>query len=158
MMGRAGRPLYDTRGEGIILTSYQELKYYLSLLNQQLPIESQFITQMADQLNAEIVMGSIANVKDAVNWLGYTYLYVRMLRAPHLYGIAEEEIAEDPLLIKRRTNLIHSAALILDKHNLIKYDKKSGTFSVTALGKIASHFYIKYPSCLLYTSPSPRDS
>jgi len=40
MMGRAGRPNYDTKGEGIILTSIQELKYYLSLLNMQLPIES----------------------------------------------------------------------------------------------------------------------
>ena len=33
-MGRAGRPKFDVRGEGIIMTSYQELKYYLSLLNQ----------------------------------------------------------------------------------------------------------------------------
>ena len=88
MLGRAGRPLYDTKGEGIILTSYQELKYYLSLLNHQLPIESQFITQLADQLNAEIVLGSILNLRDAVNWLGYTYLYVRMLRAPSLYNIS----------------------------------------------------------------------
>ena len=79
-------------------------------------------------MNAEVVLGSIANIKDAVNWLGYTYMYVRMLRSPHLYGISEEEIAEDPLLVKRRTNLVHSAALILDKNNLIKYDKKSGTF------------------------------
>ena len=41
MMGRAGRPQYDTRGEGIIITSHAELQYYLSLMNQQLPIESQ---------------------------------------------------------------------------------------------------------------------
>lgn len=33
MMGRAGRPKYDTKGEGIIITGYSELKYYLSLLN-----------------------------------------------------------------------------------------------------------------------------
>lgn len=33
MIGRAGRPGYDTLGEGIIITSYLELKYYLSLLN-----------------------------------------------------------------------------------------------------------------------------
>ena len=85
MMGRAGRPKFDTKGEGIIITSYQELKYYLSLMNQQLPIESQFITQFADQLNAEIVLGSIMNTKDAVNWLGYTYFYVRMMRAPQVY-------------------------------------------------------------------------
>lgn len=33
MMGRAGRPGYDTKGEGIILTTYSEMKFYLSLLN-----------------------------------------------------------------------------------------------------------------------------
>jgi pre-mRNA-splicing helicase BRR2 len=34
MMGRAGRPGLDTKGEGIIITGYNELKFYLSLLNQ----------------------------------------------------------------------------------------------------------------------------
>ena len=40
----------------------------------------------------------------------------------------EEEIKDDPLLIKRRADLIHSAASLLDKHNLIKYDRKLGVF------------------------------
>lgn len=40
MMGRAGRPQYDTLGEGIIITNHSELQYHLSLNNQQLPIES----------------------------------------------------------------------------------------------------------------------
>jgi len=119
MMGRAGRPGFDTTGEGIIMTSYQELKFYLSLNNMQLPIESQFIGSLADQLNAEIVLNSVLNLKDAVTWLGYTFLYVRMLRNPVLYGITPEELAQDRLLVRRRSNLIHSAALLLDKHNLI---------------------------------------
>ena len=45
MLGRAGRPQFmgraDEQGEGIIITTHSELQYYLSLLNQQLPIESQ---------------------------------------------------------------------------------------------------------------------
>lgn len=41
MLGRAGRPAFDTTGEGIIVTGHSELQYYLSLMNQQLPIESQ---------------------------------------------------------------------------------------------------------------------
>ena len=43
MIGRAGRPQYDDKGEGILITSHQELQYYLSLLNQQLPVESQCV-------------------------------------------------------------------------------------------------------------------
>lgn len=67
MIGRAGRMDYDTTGEGIILTSHNRLQYYLSLLNQQLPIESQMMSQLADHLNAEIVSGTIANMQDAIN-------------------------------------------------------------------------------------------
>jgi len=92
------------------------------------------------------VLGSISNVKDAVNWLGYTYLYIRMMRNHLIYGITEEEFKQDPLLIQRRANLIHSASCILDKYNLIKYDKKTGHYLNTPLGKIASHYYIRYPS------------
>ena len=38
-------------------------------------------------MSAEIVLGTICNVKEAVNWLAYTYLYVRMIRNPQLYGV-----------------------------------------------------------------------
>ena len=64
MLGRAGRPQYDSYGEGIIITGHSELQYYLSLMNQQLPIESQFVSKLADLLNAEIVLGTVQNAKD----------------------------------------------------------------------------------------------
>jgi pre-mRNA-splicing helicase BRR2 len=76
MFGRAGRPQFDTFGEGLIVTNHSELQYYLSLLNQQLPIESQFVSKLADNLNAEIVLGTVRNRDEAVDWLGYTYLYI----------------------------------------------------------------------------------
>ncbi|KAI7862372.1 Sec63 Brl domain-containing protein [Spinellus fusiger] len=150
MLGRAGRPQFDTYGEGIIITAHAELQYYLSLLNTQLPIESQFIARLSDNLNAEIMLDSIRNRDEAVQWLGYTYLYVRMLRNPTLYNISEEEIAEDPYLEQKRVDLIHSAAVVLDKCNLIKYDKKSGRFQMTELGRIASHFYVTHHSMATY--------
>lgn len=65
-------------------------------------------------MSAEIVLGSISSVKDAVNWLSYTYLYVRMLRNPQLYGIGTSDIVQsDPTLINRRHELVHSAATLL---------------------------------------------
>ncbi|KAJ3338078.1 DEIH-box ATPase [Gonapodya sp. JEL0774] len=150
MLGRSGRPQFDTFGEGIIITSHAELQYYLSLLNQQLPIESQFVSKLPDNLNAEIVLGTIRNRDDAVQWLGYSYLYVRMLRNPGLYGISPEESSDDPYLEQRRVDLIHSAATMLDKSNLIKYDKKTGRFQVTELGRIAAHYYISHTSMAMY--------
>jgi pre-mRNA-splicing helicase BRR2 len=149
MLGRAGRPQYDTFGEGIIITKHDELQFYLSLMNQQLPVESQMIGKLADNLNAEIVLGTIANLKDAGHWLSYSYLYVRMLRAPHLYGVADK-IATDPRLYTYRLELAHSAATLLDRHNLIRYDKRTGVFQPTALGRVASHYYITHPTISTY--------
>ena len=70
MLGRAGRPQYDTKGEGILITNHSELQFYLSLMNQQLPVESQFINKLADNLNAETVLGTVQNAREAVQWLG----------------------------------------------------------------------------------------
>jgi pre-mRNA-splicing helicase BRR2 len=150
MLGRAGRPQYDTFGEGIILTTHGELQYYLSLLNEQLPVESQYIAKLADNLNAEVVLGTVSNLRDAVVWLGYTYLFVRMCRTPALYGVSVDELSADPTLRQRRIDLIHSAATLLDKHGLMRYDRKAGTFQVTTLGRVASHYYVAHPSIATY--------
>eukprot|EP00975_Prorocentrum_lima_P010031 2137062-Prorocentrum_lima.AAC.1 len=58
IFGRAGRPQFDTFGEAILITSHAALPMYLSLLAHQAPIESNFIKQLADHLNAEIASGT----------------------------------------------------------------------------------------------------
>lgn len=150
MLGRAGRPQYDTKGEGILITNHSELQYYLSLLNQQLPIESQMIAKLPDMLNAEIVLGTVQNVRDAVTWLGYTYLYIRMLRQPTLYGISHDHVKQDQLLEQHRADLVHTASLHLDRSGLIKYDRKTGQFQVTEIGRIASHYYCTHETMQTY--------
>ena len=149
MLGRAGRPQYDNFGEGIIITTQTEIQYYLSLLNQQLPIESQFVSKLADNLNAEIVLGNVRTRDEGVEWLGYTYLFVRMLRSPGLYSVGAEYESDDALE-QKRVDLIHSAATVLEKSNLVKYDKKTGKLQATELGRIASHYYITHNSMQTY--------
>ncbi|PPQ67232.1 hypothetical protein CVT24_011551 [Panaeolus cyanescens] len=150
MLGRAGRPQFDTYGEGIIITNHSELQYYISLLNQQLPIESQFVSKLADNLNAEIVAGTVRNRDEAVQWLGYTYLYVRMLKSPALYGVGGDYMEDDEGLIQKRADIAHSAAVLLEKCQLIKYERSSGRFTGTELGRIASHYYVTYNSMMVY--------
>ena len=41
-------------------------------------------------------------------------------------------------------DLVHTAAAQLDKHNLAKYDRRTGNFQATDLGRIASYYYITY--------------
>ena len=64
--------------------------------------------------------GTVTDREEASNWLAYTYLYVRMLKSPALYSIPVDELESDRLLEQRRMDLVHTAATILDKNNLIK--------------------------------------
>jgi activating signal cointegrator complex subunit 3 len=142
IFGRAGRPQFDTSGEGIIITGHERLAHYLSLLTAQVPIESSFIKSLPDHLNAEIASGTVTNVREAVLWLSYTYLYVRMLRNPLIYGISHEERMRDPNLDEKRVKLITDAAKRLDECHMIRFDSSGGNFAITDLGRVASHYYV----------------
>ncbi|XP_004299306.1 PREDICTED: activating signal cointegrator 1 complex subunit 3 [Fragaria vesca subsp. vesca] len=156
IFGRAGRPQFDKSGEGIIITSHDKLAYYLRLLTSQLPIESQFISSLKDNLNAEVALGTVTNVKEACAWLGYTYLFIRMRLNPLAYGIAWEEVMADPSLSLKQRSLIADAARDLDKAKMMRFDEKSGNFYCTELGRIASHFYIQYSSVETYNEMLKR--
>lgn len=68
------------------------------------------------------------SLKDGAQWLNYTYLYTRMRQNPALYGVPLDASSTDPYLLDRRMDIVHTAATILDKHNLIKYDRRTGGF------------------------------
>eukprot|EP00966_Prymnesium_polylepis_P087832 2032115-Prymnesium_polylepis.1 len=142
IFGRAGRPQFDTSGEGIILTSHAKLAHYLSMLTQQLPIESQFVSMLCDHLNAEISLGTVTSVKEAVTWLSYTYLYVRMCRNPMVYGIPHDQKETDPRLYAWRTELVKVMATRLDTAKMVRFHPPSGSLDATELGRTAAHFYL----------------
>nr|NVI75519.1 lethal (3) 72Ab [Cucujiformia] len=118
--------------------------------NQQLPIESQLVSKLPDMLNAEIILGTVQNMRDAVTWLGYTYLYIRMLRQPTLYGISHDHIKQDQLLEQHRADLVHTAAAQLERCGLLRYDRKTGQFQGTEIGRIASHYYCTHETMQTY--------
>lgn len=43
-----------------------------------------------------------------------------------------------------RRELITAAGRKLDKAQMVRFDERTGYFASTDLGRIASHFYIKY--------------
>uniref|UniRef100_A0A8B9HI64 Activating signal cointegrator 1 complex subunit 3 n=1 Tax=Astyanax mexicanus TaxID=7994 RepID=A0A8B9HI64_ASTMX len=144
IFGRAGRPQFDKYGEGTIITTHDKLSHYLTLLTQQNPIESQFHASLADNLNAEVALGTVTNVEEAVKWLSYTYLYVRMRANPLAYGINHKAYQMDPGLELYRKELVVEAGRKLDKARMIRFEERTGYFASTDLGRTASHFYIKY--------------
>ena len=53
---------------------------------------------LCDHMNAEIVAGTVTNIRQAVIWIQYTYMYIRMLKSPKAYGVSNEERLRDPSL------------------------------------------------------------
>jgi pre-mRNA-splicing helicase BRR2 len=135
------------------MTQHNQLQYYLSLTNLQLPVESQLIKTLPNHLNAEIVLGTVQTIQEAADWLSYTFLYIRMLQNPALYGIANhaKTLKEDPTLKHRRLDLVHTAASLLEKSHLVRYDRKTGSVQSTPLGRVASQYYITHTSMAVYS-------
>ncbi|KAJ7742479.1 Sec63-domain-containing protein [Mycena maculata] len=150
VFGRAGRPGLETSGEGYICTTEDKLAHYLDAVTSQNPIESQFQGGMIDSLNAEISLGTVANTRDGVRWLGYTYLFVRMRKNPFIYGISRNATGDDPQLGSKRNELITTAAQKLSDAGMIIFDRVRGDLTVTDLGRIAAKYYIRYTSIEIF--------
>lgn len=83
-------------------------------------------------------------MKEAVDWLSYTYLFVRILKNPTAYGVSPEQIQMDPALHRHRRKLIEDACTTLDKAQMLRYSKQADILSSTKLGRVASHYYIEH--------------
>ena len=143
IFGRAGRPQFDDSGEAILITGAETLPHYLGLLTHATPIESQFVPGLADNLGAELVLGSVASVAEGAAWLRYSYLHVRMTRNPLAYGVSWAELGADPTLEGRRRSLVEEAAGELVAARMARHDRATGRLAPTDLGRVASHFYVK---------------
>ena len=69
----------------------------------------------------------------------YTVLYLNLiLQGFYVY------LQIDPMLDNHRSEIIKSAARALDKAKMIRFDVRTSYLSPIDVGRIASHFYIKY--------------
>lgn len=152
IFGRAGRPQFQDTGIGMILTTQDKLQHYLTAVTQQQPIESQFSKKLIDNLNAEIALGTVTSVPEAIAWMGYSYLFVRMKRNPTAYGIEWAEIERDPNLVQRRRDLIIRAARVLQQSQMIIFNETTEELRSKDVGRIASQFYVLQTSVEIFNT------
>ncbi|OJJ77069.1 hypothetical protein ASPBRDRAFT_36265 [Aspergillus brasiliensis CBS 101740] len=152
IFGRAGRPQFQDTGIGFICTTHDKLHHYISAITSQQPIESRFSSRLVDNLNAEISLGTVTSVPEAVQWLGYSYLFVRMKREPRNYGIDFAEMRDDPMLVQRRRQLVIQAALVLQKSQMIIFNEKTEELRAKDVGRIASQYYVLQTSVEIFNN------
>ena len=152
IFGRAGRPQFQAAGFGFICTTYDKLDHYLSAVTQQQPIESKLSRKLVDNLNAEIALGTVTSIPEAVQWLGYSYLFVRMQRNPLTYGIDWAEIRDDPHLVQRRRKLAIDAARVLQQSQMIIFNEMTEELRAKDVGRIASQYYVLQTSIEIFNN------
>ncbi|KAI1004723.1 putative helicase [Podosphaera aphanis] len=152
IFGRAGRPQFEDTGIGMIITTHDKLAHYLTAVTAQVPIESRFSKHLVDNLNAEISLGTVTSIQDAVQWLGYSFLFVRMQRNPIAYGIEWTEQVKDPNLVQRRRQLVIQAARTLQRNQMIIFNEITEELRSKDVGRIASQFYILHTSIEIFNT------
>ncbi|XP_037537228.1 probable ATP-dependent DNA helicase HFM1 [Nematolebias whitei] len=90
MIGRAGRPQFDSSATAVIMTKVQTRDKYMKLVNGIEIIESSLHSHLVEHLNAEIVLQTISNVNMALDWIRSTFLYIRALKNPTHYGFSAD--------------------------------------------------------------------
>ncbi|KIR71630.1 RNA helicase [Cryptococcus deuterogattii CA1014] len=180
IFGRAGRPGYATSGVGFICTTHDKVDHYVTAVMSQVsirllanfngliscvfrrqsnPSHLRFIPGMTDALNAEVALGTITNVQEAMQWLSYTYLFVRMKKNPWVYAMDHDVTKDDPQLGNKRNELIVQAARLLQKARMVRYDDLANTFGITDLGRIAAKYYLRFSTVEIFNSKfNPRMS
>lgn len=86
MVGRAGRPQFDTTGVAVVMTQSSAAARFLELVRGSRPLDSQLEERLPEHLNAEIVLRTVPDVPAAVRWLKLTFLWARVRSDPASRG------------------------------------------------------------------------
>lgn len=88
MIGRAGRPGFDTSGTAVIMTDNQSKSKFERLASSGLPpANSQLSLKLDEIINAEISQRVITGTESATNWLKSTLYFVQVQRDPTTHGV-----------------------------------------------------------------------
>ncbi|XP_015491518.1 probable ATP-dependent DNA helicase HFM1 isoform X2 [Parus major] len=139
MIGRAGRPQFDTTATAVIMTRCSTRERYIQMLNGADIIESSLHRHLVEHLNAEIVLHTVTDVSVALEWIRSTFLYIRALKNPTHYGFSSGldkvgiEAKLQELCLKNLNDL--------SSFDLIRMDE-ANNFKPTETGRLMAWYYI----------------
>jgi antiviral helicase SLH1 len=146
MLGRAGRPQFDSSGIARIFTQDAKKAFYKHFLHTGFPVESSLHLVLDNHLGAEVSAGTIATKQDALDYLTWTFFFRRLHKNPTYYGLeisAEEHntIAAQALANDYMIEMVDHSLDELAESGCISL-QSNGDVDSTALGKIMSYYYL----------------
>lgn len=151
MLGRAGRPQFDSTAVAVIVTKQEKVKKYEKLVSGEELLESCLHLNLIDHLNAEIGLGTIYDLHSAKKWLAGTFLYVRLGLNPQHYkldGDAVDQSLNDRIerICRRDIELLKQIQLITSGDNL----------KATNFGDAMARYYVKFNTMQVFMRLQPR--
>jgi len=142
MIGRAGRPGFDTEAEAVVMVASDKKTFYKKFLYTPFPVESCLDQRINENLNAEIASGTITSIADGVGYLQWTFFARRVKVNPTFYGAASgsEDDVEAHLLgvVEESLRRLRESGCIEDATG------DTGEICPTVLGTASSLFYLTY--------------
>ncbi|NXG69577.1 HFM1 helicase, partial [Baryphthengus martii] len=141
MIGRAGRPQFDTTATAVIMTRWNTRERYIQMLNGADIIESSLHRHLVEHLNAEIVLHTLTDVTVALEWIRSTFLYIRALKNPAHYGFSSglDKIGIEAKLQELCLKNLND----LSSFDLIRMDE-ANNFKPTETGRLMAWYYIAF--------------
>ncbi|WVZ06904.1 hypothetical protein V8G54_020250 [Vigna mungo] len=142
MCGRAGRPPFDDTGMVIIMTRRETVHLYENLLNGCEVVESQLLSCLTEHLLAEIVQLTVSDITKAIEWLKFSYLYVRMKTNPMNYAI-KKGISGDSLEKHVQDICVHKVKE-LSQCQMVWVDEDGFLLRPLDPGRLMTKYYLRF--------------
>ena len=151
MLGRAGRPQFDSTAIAVIITKQEKVKKYERLVSGEELLESCLHLNLIDHLNAEIGLGTIYNLHTAKRWLAGTFLSVRLRLNPEHYKLDDNAVTQN--LDHRIEHICRRDLELLEHTQLITSGDR---LKATEFGDAMARYYVKFQSMQIFMRLQPR--
>jgi activating signal cointegrator complex subunit 3 len=143
MIGRAGRPGFDTSADAVVMVRAEMKEYYKRFLYSAFPVESCLEQRINENLNAEIASATIHTISDCVGYLSWTYFARRVKKNPMYYG-AESSDPED--VDARMLDFVKQSIEALRSEGCVEVQDldEFAEIKPTTLGIAASQYYLSH--------------
>ncbi|KAF8637338.1 hypothetical protein AX17_002839 [Amanita inopinata Kibby_2008] len=141
MIGRAGRPQFDTEGLAIVLCESALEHKYRALTQGTTVIESSLHRNLAEHLNSEVGLGTITSIASAKQWLRNSFLFQRIRQNANHYALGKED---NQTWEERMDDLVVQSFSKLSSMNLIEYINDGTELRSTEYGDIMSKLYVRH--------------
>jgi ATP-dependent DNA helicase HFM1/MER3 len=151
MIGRAGRPQFDSTAIAVIMTRQSKVRRYETMVTGQEVLESRLHLGLIEHLNAEVVLGTIRDLASARKWLSGTFLNVRMKQNPTYYQL--EGVRSAQSVDEQLDDICLRDLALLQESSLIQGDE---CFRSSDFGESMARYYVKYDTMLLIMGLQPK--